>query len=183
MLSITIPASELWDEVKEEFIYTKERTLQLEHSLVSISKWEANWRKPFLDQEKLTYEETIDYIKCMTITQNVDPAIYYSLSPKVIAEIDKYMGVSMTATTFRNDEVKSGNSEFVTSELIYYWMTAFHIPMECQKWHISRLLTLIRICSLKNAPQKKKNRRSTQSIAERNKALNASRRKKFNSKG
>jgi len=180
MLSITIPASELWDEVREEFVYTKERTIQLEHSLVSISKWESKWKKPFLAQKQLTYDETIDYIKCMTITQNVDSNVYYSLTPKNIDQIDKYMGTAMTATTFRDDKNSKNNQEIVTTELIYYWMIALNIPLECQKWHLTRLLTLIRVCSIKNAPPKKVSKRS---IMNRNAALNAERRRKLNSKG
>ncbi|MCM1363389.1 MAG: hypothetical protein NC215_00195 [Ruminococcus sp.] len=180
MLSITIPATELWDEVNEQFVYVKERTIQLEHSLVSISKWESKWKKPFLSQKQLTYEEAIDYIKCMTITQNVDPNVYYSLSPNLIDQIDKYMGTSMTATTFREDGSDKSNHEIVTAELIYYWMIALNIPLECQKWHFTRLLTLIRVCSIKNAPPKKQSKRS---IMSRNAAWNAERRRKFNSKG
>ena len=180
MLQITIPASEAWDSKKEEFIITeKEQVLQLEHSLVSISKWESKWHKPFLGKEEKTAEETMDYIKCMTITQNVKPEVYNRLSSANIKTINDYITNSMTATVFYNDN-QGGNRERVTSEVIYYWMISLNIPMECQKWHLNRLLTLIRVCSIKNAPPKKMSKKET---ASRYAALNAARRKQFNSKG
>lgn len=180
MLVITIPATELFDDKTQEFISTPEKTIQLEHSLVSLSKWESKWNKPFLSKEQKTVAETIDYIKCMTITQNVDPTIYNSLSNKNIEEINKYIDAPMTATTFSNSNQTSKSREIVTSELIYYWMIALNIPMECQKWHLNRLLTLIRVCNIKNTPPKKMSRRE---IMSRNSALNAARRKQLNSSG
>lgn len=181
MLRITIPASELWDEKKEEFItVAKEQTLQLEHSLVSLSKWESNWHKPFLTKEDKTYEETVDYIRCMTITQNVNPEVYNRLTNSNITAINKYIEDSMTATVFRNDNQRGGSREQVTSELIYYWMITLNIPMECQKWHLNRLLTLIRVCNIKNAPPKKRSKSET--INEWA-ALNAARKQKMNSTG
>ena len=180
MLQIKIPATEAWDEDKEEFIQTShEQVLQLEHSLVSISKWEAKWCKPFLTKEDKTYEETLDYIKCMTITQNVKDETYNRLTKSNINEINNYISESRTATTFSDN--KSGtNREIITSELIYYWMISLNIPMECQKWHINRLLTLIRVCNVKNTSPKKMNKRE---IASRYASLNAARRKQFNSRG
>lgn len=182
MLQITIPATELWDDRNQVFINTKEQTLQLEHSLVSISKWESKWCKSFLSKTEKTYDETIDYIKCMTITQNVSPEVYGRLTKENIEQINEYIQAPMTATHFL-DEEKSGrsNGEQVTSELIYYWMIALNIPIdECQKWHINRLLTLIRVCNIKNQPAKKMSRRE---IMNRNAALNAARRKQLNTKG
>ena len=180
MLQIKIPAAEAWDEDKEEFVQTShEQVLQLEHSLVSISKWEAKWCKPFLTKEDKTYEETLDYIKCMTITQNVKDETYNRLTKSNIDEINNYISESRTATTFSDN--KSGtNREIITSELIYYWMISLNIPMECQKWHINRLLTLIRVCNVKNTSPKKMNKRE---IASRYASLNAARRKQFNSRG
>ena len=181
MLYITVPSVELWDEVKEEFVKTKEQTLQLEHSLVSISKWEAKWCKVFLSKKEKTYEETIDYIKCMTITQNVSPDTYKYLTKDNIEQINKYISAPMTATWFSEDKSGSrSNSEQVTSELIYYWMIAFNIPFECQKWHLNRLLTLIRVCNIKNKPAKKM---SKSDIMRRNASLNAARRKQLNTNG
>lgn len=181
MLRITIPATELWDESKEEFINIKEQTLQLEHSLVSLSKWESKWCKPFLGKDEKTDEETIDYIRCMTITQNVDPIVYNFIPNDIREQISKYINAPMTATWF-NEELKGGQGspEQITSELIYYWMISFNIPFECQKWHLNRLLTLVRICNVKNKPPKKI---STNTRMSKQSALNAVRRKQFNTKG
>lgn len=180
MLQITIPAVELWDERKQEFVITKEQTLQLEHSLVSISKWESKWCKPFLTKQEKTFEETLDYIKCMTLTQNVDPEVYNYLTNENIKEINEYIGAPMTATYFSDEKTSKTSREQVTAELIYYWMIAFNIPFECQKWHLNRLLTLIKVCSIKNQPPKKRSRKE---IMRRNAALNAARRKQLNTKG
>lgn len=183
MLRITIPATELWDERKEEFVSIKEKTLELEHSLVSLSKWESKWCKPFLTDAKKTDEEIIDYVRCMTITPNVDPEIYYALTKDNIEKINKYIESPMTATFFSKDKTKGGrrmSREIITSELIYYWMISFNIPFECQKWHINRLITLIKVCSIKNEPPKKMSKKALMS---RNAALNAARRKQFNTKG
>ena len=137
MLQITIPAMEQFDDEKEEFISTKEQTLLLEHSLVSLSKWESKWCKPFFTKEEKSYEETIDYIRCMTITQNVKPEVYYGVTSENIDDVLKYINAPMTATTFTNRKKTSSNREQITSELIYYWMIAFNIPFECQKWHLN----------------------------------------------
>ena len=180
MLQITIPAIELWDEQNEEFVTSvKEQTLQLEHSLISLSKWESKWHKPFLSKETKTREETLDYIKCMTITKNIDDSVYSRLSNSNINDINKYIDDPMTATTFSKLN-QSNKKEVVTSELIYYWMISYNIPMECQKWHLNRLLTLIRVCDVKNTPPKKMNKKD---IINQYAALNASRRQQFNSKG
>ena len=180
MLRITIPAAELWDEVNQEFVTTKEQTLQLEHSLVSLSKWESKWNKAFLGKQEKTVEETLDYVRCMTITQNVKPDVYNRLTPENIKQINDYIDAPMTATHFSNERQSGGNYEIATSELIYYWMIALNIPFECQKWHLNRLLTLIKVCNIKNTPPKKMSRRDLMS---RNAALNAARRKQFNTRG
>ena len=180
MLTITIPATEVFDEKTQKFYTIKGQTLQLEHSLVSLSKWESKWHKAFLGKEPKTLEQTIDYIKCMTITQNVNPDIYNYLTQSNIDDINNYIDNPMTATTFYDNTNQRGSKETVTSELIYYWMIALTIPMECQKWHLNRLLTLIRVCNLKNTPPKKMSKRD---IANRYASLNAARRKQFNSKG
>lgn len=185
MLKIVVPPAKIGEEFNEatsEFIpiTTKEQTLQLEHSLVSLSKWEAKWRKPFLSNSKRTMEESIDYIRCMTLTQNVDPNVYKALTPQLLAEVSAYIDASMTATTISKNGNRSANSEIITSELIYYWMVSYQIPFECQKWHLSRLLTLINVCNAKNAPKKKMSQRE---IMARNRALNAARRKKHHTRG
>ncbi len=180
MLWITIPAVEQWDEQKQEFITIKEQTLQLEHSLVSLSKWESKWCKAFLTKQEKTFEETLDYIKCMTLTQNVDPEIYIYLTNGNINEINKYIEAPMTATYFSDDKTSKVSREQITAELIYYWMIALNIPFECQKWHLNRLLILIKVCNIKNQPPKK---RSKKDIMSRNAALNATRRKQLNTNG
>lgn len=180
MLRIIIPSTEMWDEVNEKFVYSKEYVLQLEHSLVSLSKWESKWCKPFLSKENKTFEETIDYIRCMTINQHIPDEVYNCLTGENIREINEYIYAPMTATRFSNDAIGKGSREQITSELIYYWMIALNIPFECQKWHINRLLTLIRVCNIKNHPSKKMSRRE---IMNRNTALNAARRKKLRTNG
>ena len=180
MLEITIPATEQWDEVNQEFISTKEQTLQLEHSLVSLAKWESKWNKPFLSGQSKTLEETIDYVRCMTLTKNVDPMVYSFLTNENITQVNKYIEAPMTATTFSKTDGDRPNREIVTAELVYYWMIALNIPFECQKWHLNRLLTLVRVCNIKNQPPKKMGRRELMS---RNAALNAARRQQMNTKG
>ena len=186
MLVITIPASkpvEYYDEIKEEFFTkpgTKEQTLQLEHSLVSLSKWESKWCRPFLSSPPATVEETIDYIKCMTITKNVNPEVYDNLTEENIEQIKAYINAPMTATTFYDEKITKRNREIVTSELIYYWMIALQIPSDYEKWHINRLLTLIRVCNIKNQPPKKRSRRE---IMSRNAALNEARKRQLNTNG
>jgi hypothetical protein len=181
MLQITIPATEQWDEARKEFISIKEQTLTLEHSLISLSKWESKWCKAFLTKQEKTYEETIDYIRCMTLTQNVDPNVYFCLTNENVKQINEYIEAPMTATVFYEDKNGKGGRETVTSELIYYWMIALTIPFDpCQKWHLNRLLTLIRVCNIKNTPPKKM---SKSALASRNAALNASRKRQLGTKG
>lgn len=182
MLRITIPAVELWDEKKEEFVCTKEQTLQLEHSLVSISKWESKWKKAFLKNVEKTNEEMIDYIKCMTITQNVDPEIYNYLTDDNYRQISDYINDPMTATKVYDSDGNKNSRKTVTSELIYYWMIALNIPPRYEKWHLNRLLTLIRVCNIENKPAKKR-RVNKKDTANRYAELNAARRKQLNSQG
>ena len=183
MLLITVPLNEEgWDEEKQEFVIPKTVTLQLEHSLISLSKWESKWCKAFLSKGEKTYEQTLDYIKCMTITKNVDEEVYSRLTRANIDAINKYIEAPMTATHFYSDEnkKKTGSKETITSELIYYWMIALQIPVEFEKWHLNRLLTLIEVCNRKNQPPKK---RSQREIMSRNAALNAARKQQLNTKG
>lgn len=180
MLTITIPASELWDEEHQEFINNKEQTLSLEHSLVSISKWESKWEKSYLSTPQKTPEEKVDYIKCMTITQNVNPNVYMGLTAENIRQIDEYINLPMTATKFRDEHTTTTNRKILTSEIIYYSMIALNIPMECQKWHLNRLMTLIRVCEIKNQPPKKRSKRTILNDRAR---INAARRKQLQSKG
>lgn len=180
MLTITVPFSEYWDDNKQEFIEVKGGTLKLEHSLVSIAKWESKWCKSFLNTKEKTDEETMDYIRCMTLTQNIDPNIYSQLSLQNVEDIKNYINAPMTATVFADTGDSSTNREVVTAELIYYWMIAYNIPFECQKWHINRLLTLVRVCGVKNNPPKKMGKGE---LMRRNAALNAARRRQLNTKG
>lgn len=176
MLKITIKSTELFDHVKEEFFNVDGQTIELEHSLVSISKWESKWKKPYINTDKST-DEFRDYVRCMTITQDVNPMIYYALTSDDIKAIQEYIKDPMTATTIQESRKTSRN--IITNELIYYWMTLLGIPMECQFWHLNRLFTLIKVADAKKNPKKMTKRQ----IAEQNKRRNAERRKKLNSKG
>lgn len=175
MLEITVPAAEMFDESTQEFIESKEQTLQLEHSLVSLSKWESKWHKAFLSKREKTFEETIDYIRCMTITKNVDPSVYFNLSKENIEAINHYIEDPMTATYIAEDPNGSIGGDVVTSELIYYWMISLNIPQEYQKWHLNRLISLIKVCNVKNMPAKKM---SQSELMRRHSAINEARRKK-----
>lgn len=180
MLELLVPGRELFNEELNEFIYTKEATLQLEHSLLSISAWESKWHKPFLGKDKNRgIEETVDYIRCMTLNKNVDPSVYSNLTDKEISKVIDYIEDPMTATTFREDK-RPPSREIITSELIYYWMVSLQIPFECQKWHLNRLLTLIQVCNIKNTPPKKMGKRGT---VNQNHALNQARRASLGTHG
>ena len=184
MLQILIPETEIYDSENNLFIQVKDTNISLEHSLISISKWESFFHKSFIEtvskKPGMTKEESDYYIKCMTITQNVNPMVYKCLTKENYNVIDKYIEDPMTATTFKNDKKPSGKHTVITSELIYFWMITFNIPFECEKWHLNRLLTLINVCSIKNAPAKKMSRKDAYS---QQNALNAARRAKYNSKG
>lgn len=181
MLNIIIPSTELFNDDTNEFITLKEQTLALEHSLVSLSKWESKWCKPFFSNNDKTREETLDYIRCMTLTQNVKPEIYRCLTNENIEEINNYITSPMTASWFKDKQSRGGIGQTITSELIYYWMISLNIPFECQKWHLNRLLTLVRVCNEENSRgEKKVNKRD---IAKQNAAINAARRNKYNTKG
>lgn len=173
MLQVNIPAAEYFDERTEEFIEVKAYTLQLEHSLISISKWEAKWCKPFLGKDEKTEEETLDYIRCMTITQNVDPMAYRALPDSELQRIKDYINAPMTATWFNDKDKKQPNRRVITSELVYYWMVAQNIPFECEKWHFNRLMTLIRICGEKNQPPKKMSKGERKSLMAQRRAAHA----------
>lgn len=184
MLEITIPKIEGFNDLTGEFvIVSKETTLLLEHSLLSMSKWESKWHKPFLDtREEHSIEESIDYIRCMTISpKNVDRELYRNIPQNTMDKITNYIDDSMTATKFKESNTSNGVSKIVTSEIIYYWMITYNIPFDpCEKWHLNRLTTLIRVCSEKNSPQKKM---SKSEIMEQNRRLNEQRKAQMNSKG
>lgn len=179
MLEIQIPAQEIWDDERQQFFQFKGQKLTLEHSLVSLSKWESKWCKSFLNSKDKTASEINDYVRCMTITQNVDPMAYLFLTKENYKEIDAYIDSPMTATTI-NEPNKAPSREIITAEIIYYWMISLQIPFECQKWHLNRLLTLIKVCNIKNGNPKKM---SKSEIMSRNRSLNAARRAKLKTKG
>lgn len=184
MLTIRVPAEELYDEETNEFYTTKETVLRMEHSLISMAKWEARWKKAFLTKRKRTAEETLDYFRCMTINE-VDPSVYDRLTTENVEEILTYINEPMTAVYMgdptSDGESKGGMRDVITAEVLYYDMTALNIPFECEKWHVNRLLALIHVCQIKNNPNKKT--MSKAQISRRNAKLNAARRKAHNTKG
>lgn len=179
MLELNIKSTEFYDEEKNQFIEVKPVVLRLEHSLVSVSKWEAKWKIPFLSLKQKDQKQSIDYIRCMTMNQNVDPLVYRCITKEQMDAVNEYISDEKTATTFTE---RSGrpSRQGITSELIYFWMAQYNIPFECQKWHLSRLLTLIRIASIKNAPEDKM---PNSAIYAQNRKLNAARRKAMHTKG
>lgn len=180
MLILDVQETELFDESTDRFITIRKQSVKLEHSLVSISKWEAKWCKPFLDKEKKSRDELLDYIRCMIINPVKDQDIVLGFTDSEINKIIDYINAPMTATTVTFLEKQPPSREIITSELIYYWMITAGIPFECEKWHINRLFALIKICGAKNAPKKKGFSRSQ---AQMQAELNAQRRAKLRSKG
>jgi len=182
MLKVTIPAKEFWDDRKQEFINTDEVHLRLEHSLVSISKWESKWHKPFIDKKKpKTAEETLDYIRCMCVDyeyDELDPIVFRALPTSEMDRITKYIEDPMTASWITEHTPEGAapkhNSRTLTSELIYCYMIQLNIPVEFEHWHLNRLLMLIKIVNVENQPKKKMSKKET--IAQ-HRALNAARRK------
>jgi hypothetical protein len=178
VLKITLPGDEFFDDETQEFITKNDVILELEHSLASLSKWESIWEKPFLSKETKSTEETISYIVCMMLTEDLSVETLSRITSENFAEINAYIDAKMTATWF-NDKAESSR-EIITAELIYYWMVSLKIPFECQHWHLNRLFTLIRVCNQKNSPPKKLSRSE---LAARNRALNAQRKAQLNTKG
>lgn len=179
MFELIIDQRDLYDEESEKFTSIPRQKLQLEHSLLSISKWEERHYKPFLKNEQRSSEEILDYIRCMTINRGIDPMVYYTLTQEQMSEISKYINEEMTATWFPDEQSKKSR-EVITNEVIYYWMITLQIPLEFEKRHLNKLLTLIRVITAKNAPQKKM---SKNEIRSRNKLLNEQRKKLYNTMG
>lgn len=182
MLKIVVPGVEAYDESAQEFVTVGDVTLELEHSLVSLSKWESEFEKPFLEQrEHKTDAEVIGYVKAMCMTPDVPKNVWAKLTEENINAINDYIDAKMTATIFFDDPgAPKTKQETITAEIVYYWMVSFNIPFECQHWHLNKLFTLIRVCSMKAEKPKKMSRGE---IARRNRELNAQRRKKLGTKG
>lgn len=180
MITIELPSLELFREDTQEFFTIEGRYVSLEHSLASLAAWESKWHKPFLGKNEKTWEETIDYVRCMTISSDVPPILYNGITEPTMQAIASYIEDSRTATWFSDDKKQRPSREIVTAELIYYWMIALNIPFECQYWHLNRLLTLIKVCNIKNSPPTKMSKKD---IYARNRALNAQRKKALNTKG
>lgn len=180
MLKLLIGSEEQYDEVNNLFLTVGGTVVELEHSLVSLSKWESKFQKPFLSTKDKTVEQLLWYIESMVVSKDFDPDILKNLNSKNIEEIDAYINSPQTATTFSEDRGRKSASEIITSELIYYWMTAFTIPFECQYWHLNRLLTLIKVCNAKNGKPKKMSKKE---IVEKNRQLNEQRRAQLGTSG
>lgn len=180
MLTIVVLGTEMFDETKQEFVIEGGITLELEHSLVSLSKWESQYEKPFLGKNEKTTQEVFDYIKFMILNPNIPPEVYENLSEDNIKAINEYIDAKMTATWFHDPPGAPASRDVITAELVYYWMITFQIPFECQYWHLNRLFTLIRICNLKQAKPKKMSRAE---MAARNRELNAQRRAQLGTSG
>lgn len=147
----------IWDPVSRRFLDVKDTNLELKHSLYSIRMWEAKWKKPFLQMERaLTTDQFIDYLKCMTITRNVSDDVYYAITTEQVKDIYAYMEDSKTATWFREEEKKKKDEEIITAERVYSWMRKLNIPFECEKWHLSQLMTLIHVAVEDDKPEEEK---------------------------
>lgn len=171
---------EFFNEETQEFEIPNQVVVDLEHSLISLSKWESDYQKPFLGVGEKTSEEIFGYLKAMIISPNVDPDVLYTCTQSTIDKIQAYIDSSQSATTFGTMPERRGPGETITSELIYFWMVSYNIPFECQHWHLNRLFALIRICNIKNTPPKKMSRNE---IAQRNRELNERRKQELGTKG
>lgn len=180
MLTITVDRSRQWDQKNQVFFYTEPAVLHLEHSLRAISKWEALHEKPFLGREVKTAGEMLDYVRCMCLDDGVEPAVFQALTRKQLEAVRTYLDLPMTATWFSNHGNRRPPRGVITSELVYFWMCSFGIDWQAQDWHFNRLMTLIRVCSEKNKSPKKVPKGKA---AAQQRALNASRRRKYHTRG
>lgn len=179
MLVLDVILDEKFSDELEKFVQNTFQ-LELEHSLASMSKWESFFEKPFLGKDEKTLEETLWYVKAMVLTKDVPPEVFDKLSSENFQTIYEYISSKRTATTFPDGGEKKPNREVITSEIVYYWMIVHNINFECQHWHLNRLLTLIQVCNVKNAPAKKMSK--AEAVAQ-HKKLNAERRARYGSSG
>lgn len=179
MLLINVPSVDLFDEATNQFVKFTGEALLLEHSLVSLSKWESFNEKPFLGKDTKTDEETLNYVRMMTFSPVRDPEVYNHLTSANLQEISNYINAKMTATWF-SDKPGENVASAVTAEIVYYWMIALLIPFECQYWHLNRLLTLIKVLNEKNSPPKPM---SQFDAAAQQRELNESRKAQFKTQG
>jgi hypothetical protein len=177
-----VMGEELFDDKLNEFVERKEFILELEHSLIALSKWESKWEKPYMGTEKKTTEEVLGYIQCMCMTSDIPPEVFLNLTSEHFKEVNAYVDAKMSATWFNDRPTGPGRKEIITAEIIYYWMISLNIPFECENWHLNRLITLIKVCSSKNAPAKTNKMGKAEMLAERNR-LNAKRKAEANSRG
>lgn len=180
MLELIVPTAEVYDERVSEFVKTEVRVLQLEHSLVSLSKWESKWEKPFMSKEVKTAEETLGYIQAMSLDPKTPPEVFQNITSEQFKQINEYIEAKMSATWFNEKANANQSREIITSEVIYYWMISMNIPLECENWHLARLFTLIKVINQKNAPEKKM---SKSELIARNRSLNAERKAKLKTTG
>lgn len=182
MLTIVVKGKELWDEKEQVFVKPDEDVvLEFEHSLVSLSKWESHYKKPFLTEDSKTQEEVLYYIRCMALRPDVPEEVFAGLELSHLAEINEYMNDPMTATFFNEPKTPGRPSaKIITNELIYYWMSGFGLPMEMQYWHLNRLFTQLKVCNLESQPPKKL---SPGEAAARTRAINEANRKKYEGQG
>lgn len=180
MLEIIVPENEFYDVQQNRFIFVPACTLTLEHSLISIAKWESKWHIPYLTDKKKTVEQEMDYIRCMIVTPIKDLQILSSFTKQNIRDIRAYIEDPMTATTF-SKSTQPASKRVITAEVLYSRMFASNIPMECQKWHLNRLVTLLKACDILNNSNPSK--MSKQQTIAYNARQNAMRRAKHNTKG
>jgi hypothetical protein len=184
MLSINVGEQEALDESTSEFVMIGGYPLELEHSLASLSKWESKWETQFLSDKEKTNEQTLDYVRCMTITPGVPPDVFNTINNRDITRITEYINSKMTGTTFSSIvKAQTGKKETISAEIIYYWMVSLNIPLEWENRHLNQLLTLVRVINEKNAPAKKKSTVSKSELIQQRRALNEQRRRQLNTSG
>lgn len=182
MLRLKVVTDEGFNDETQQFVDVMSFDLELEHSLVSLSKWEEIWEVPFLGNQEKTKEQTLSYIMCMDLLGNFTQEIFPHLKADQFLQITEYIDAKKTATTV-TERPGPPSTQIVTSELIYYWMIALNIPVEFETWHLNRLLMLIKVCNIQNSKGDPKNRMSSSEAAAQRRALNDQRRREFGSRG